>query len=415
MADWLTSAGLRVWFDQSRLNAGSPVLDELTRQVCNSRACLVLLTATSLTKNYVKHEVNVACEQQVSQPGFTLVAVRTEPALDPTSRFPALRTLSWMTLPNGELNVETARRLLLSLAPPVAQAAGVRHVFVSCGWGEGEQPVTRRVCAPLAARRVRLIGDAVDQKQFGEEGKARVQRIMSGCTGHLMVLPARRPTGQTPEYAYRYFLAEWEISRRLNLARRTLCMSRASLPVQLQAEAIEVGNAENTTVFENELLSLHDETEPISPYVFLATDYKDNADRNEAARDIVEHVLGMECWLGKDYPTEQLREAIVQKVAGANLVFADIACARNEHTNRLQPNLNTCIEAGIATGSRRPVFITALDPETFDPAVSDRTTQVPFMFRNNQIHWYRRSVDYLAKIHRLALATRRRIINDELA
>ncbi len=36
------------------------------------------------------------------------------------------------------------------------------------------------------------------------------------------------------------------------------------------------------------------------------------------------------------------------------------------------------------------------------------------MFRNHSIQWYADAVDFLAKIHRLALATRRRIINDEL-
>ena len=52
---------------------------------------------------------------RVDYVGFALVAVRRDPNLDPTARFPALRTLSWLTLPNGELNIETARRLLLSL------------------------------------------------------------------------------------------------------------------------------------------------------------------------------------------------------------------------------------------------------------------------------------------------------------
>src|SRR4029077_4762803 len=44
IANWLGEAGLRIWFDQDRLGAGAPVQDELARQVCNSRAFLLVAT-----------------------------------------------------------------------------------------------------------------------------------------------------------------------------------------------------------------------------------------------------------------------------------------------------------------------------------------------------------------------------------
>src|SRR4029077_18070222 len=113
-------------------------------------------------------------------------------------------------------------------------------------------------------------------------------------------------------------------------------------------------------------------------------------------------------------PRDQLREEIVAKVIGANLVFADLACLTDDASKTLRPNLNTCIEAGIAMGAERPVFVTALDPASCNPEVLNKTTQLPFMFRNHSIQWYADAVDFLAKIHRLAFATRRRIINDEL-
>ena len=46
-------------------------MDELTRQVGECRAFLVLVTDAALTKHYVKHEVDIAADQQVTQPGFT--------------------------------------------------------------------------------------------------------------------------------------------------------------------------------------------------------------------------------------------------------------------------------------------------------------------------------------------------------
>lgn len=414
LAAWLTAAGLQVWLDQDRLGAGAPVLDELTRQIWNARAFLLVLTEAALAKHYVKHEVDVACQEQVTQPGFSLLAVRTDPGLNPGTRFPALTKLAWMDLPPGGLDLATARRLLRSITPGVAPAPGARHVFVSCGWGENDGPLTRRVCRPLVTRGVRLVGDATDQKHFAAEGKTRVERIMSGCTGHLMILPDRRPPNKTPEEAYKYFLDEWAISRRLGLARRVFCASRAALPAALQAEAVEVAPGDDGAGLDRDLVALHDETEPRGPYVFLATDYTRAAQRNAAARDVIEHVLGMPCLVGEDHEAEQLSEAIVDMIIGANLVFADLACVADEATARLRLNLNTCIEAGIAKGARRAVFVTALDPRSVDPAAEERTRQLPFMFRNSQIHWYSSPVDYLARMHRLAMATRRRIINDEL-
>jgi hypothetical protein len=261
---------------------------------------------------------------------------------------------------------------------------------------------------------VRLIGDSTDQEQFHVDGPTRIRRIMSGCTGHLLVLPERRPPHRTPEQAYKYFLIEWQIGQELCVASRMFCVARSALPDALAKDAIEVGQAADPARFEPELVQLHDEIDARAPYCFLATDFKHNADRNDAARDVVEHVLGMKCWLGSDYPSEQLREAIVEKVRGANLVLADLASAVDPATKRLRPNVNTCVEAGIALGSGRPVFVTALDPASVQTDVVDRTAQLPFMFRNNQVQWYASPVEYLAKVHRIAMSMRRRILNDEI-
>src|SRR5262249_50318531 len=153
----------------------------------------------------------------------------------------------------GRLTFDTARKLLLSLTPAVSLRKEGRHVFVSCGWGKNDGPLTRRLCAPLASCGVRLVGDSTDQRHFGEDGKARIERIMAGCGGHLMILPERIVPNRTPEEVYKYFLAEWEISSRLRLPRRVFCSSRVVLPAPLQAEAIEIGPAAVDPSIEREL------------------------------------------------------------------------------------------------------------------------------------------------------------------
>lgn len=415
LSDWLTEAGLRVWLDQSRLGAGAPVLDELTTQIRNSRAFLALLTHRSIQKNYVKHESDIASMEQVETGGlFRVIPALVDTGIDPRDRFPALRRFSWIEIPGAELDLAHARRLLLSLTQPVEKVSNTRHVFVSCGWGESEQVLVKKICRRLADLNTRLVGDATDQSSFGEDGKKRVFRIMSGCTGHLMILPARRALGKSREATYKYFLAEREMSRKLGLTRQTLCVERSFLPPVLQEEAIEIGQGEDENQIDRELVALHDGTEPGTPYAFLASDYQYEQERNRSARDIIEHVLGMDCTLGQDYPGEHLREAIVDKIIHSNFVFADLSCRCDPSQNKLQPNVNTCIEAGIALGAGKSILATSLDPKSFDPEVKDKTTQLPFMFRNNQITWYSGRVDYLGKVHRLARAMRRRIINQEL-
>jgi hypothetical protein len=52
IAEWLGEAGLRIWFDQVQLGAGDPVIGELTRQVCNSRAFLLLATSPAASRSH---------------------------------------------------------------------------------------------------------------------------------------------------------------------------------------------------------------------------------------------------------------------------------------------------------------------------------------------------------------------------
>jgi len=414
LAAELQNAGLSVWFDKSRMVGGSAVIDELSKEICDSRSVLLLLTKSSLEKPFVKHEIDIACHQQITVPGFNIVAAITDPSIDPTIRFPSLTKSSWVPFPKGEITPEFIHNILLSLTPKVKRDNKARHIYVSCGWGEAEQPVTFKVCKVLAERGVRLIGDETNRREFGEEGAKRINRIMAGCTGHLLILPERRTLAKTAEETYKYFISELEIGKKLGLPRKILCVSRDTIPNFLKDEALEIGSGDDLSVYKQELIRLHDESEPIEPYTFFASDYKVTTSRNEYARKILEHILGIECWLGKDYIGEQLREEIVNKVRAANIVISDLACKYDFPNKRLQINLNTCIEAGIAMGSKRPLFVTSLDPGSCDPETKDKTTQLPFMFRNSTIIWYKDEVDFLIKICRLALATKRRIINEDI-
>jgi hypothetical protein len=123
----------------------------------------------------------------------------------------------------------------------------------------------------------------------------------------------------------------------------------------------------------------------------------------------------MKCLLGTDIIAAPVSQGIVEAIQRANLVLADLASSPQEDRKGVHVNINTCIEAGIAKGAGRPVFVTSLDPTSFSPGVTEKTRQLPFMFRDSQINWYSGPTDYLAKCHKLAMNLRRRIINDELS
>ena len=77
------------------------------------------------------------------------------------------------------------------------------------------------------------------------------------------------------------------------------------------------------------------------------------------------------------------------------MVIADIS----------EGNLNTCIEAGIALGTKRQLRLVAREPR-------DRK---PYMLSNHQIFPYANDVELLGIIHRIAFPYRRRVLNSELA
>jgi hypothetical protein len=263
-----------------------------------------------------------------------------------------------------------------------------------------------------------LVGDSQDQRSFKEQGHQRAQRIMSGCSGFLAIYPdrtERTEPGKTPEEIYKYFSAELEIARKLGLVERIYCARRESLPASLRENPIlEWKEGTDFPDLQEQVAAFLDDVGTRQPHSFLATDYKRLQDRNEAAKDIIESLLGMQCHLGKEVLGSELRKQIRTLIVEANLVVADLACGFEDNTDVLRINVNTCIEAGIAFAHEKPLFLTALDP-TFRNSDVSKTYSVPFFFRDHSIEWYRDDPGFLAKIYRIAFNRRRRVINDELS
>lgn len=416
IAKYITAAGLKVFFDQRNFAAASEVVEGLATAMENSKACLMLLSSKSIHKKYVREEIKYAKTQSIEyEDEFRLIAAVLEEGFNPSDHFKSLTIHSWLSLHNGELDLENSRNLLLSLRQMESLAkSGQPQIYVSCSWRDHETHPRDEILKQAKGKGAFLVGDSRDQTSYEEEGIDRIRRIMSSCTGFLAIYPDRKETGKTAEQQYKYFPDEVRIAQELGLVQLNYCANREALPSILRSDLLHEWKSDGEEPdLNSQMEAFLDDAGTKQPHVFMATDFKKTRNRNEAAKDIVESLLGMECKLGKKILGKDLRTQIRNRILEANLVIADLACSFIEDTSALQINVNTCVEAGMAFAADRPLFVTALDPSTREADIS-KTKEIPFYFRDYHIEWYKDDPGFLANIYRIAYNRRRRVINDEI-
>lgn len=415
LTQFLIQSGMNVFFDRTRFTGGNPVEEELARAMAQSKSCLALLSPNSIKKNYVRHEIDCASRQAVTNRGaFRFVGALLE-SFDPSKHVEFMGNLSWMDLHGGNLAIPSARQALLSIRrSETLPKLGQPQIYVSCSWRDHETHPRDQLLRSFAEHGAFLVGDSRDQQSYREEGPKRIRRIMSSCAGFLAIYPLRNDTTKTPEENYKYFTDELALARELKLPVKVFCVNPTLLPPSLQGAWTVIPAKAPFPDLREEVVNFLDDVGSAAPHAFLATDFKRSQHRNEAARDIVEHLTGMSCTLGKEVSGGGLRQQLIDGIRKANIVIADLACAMSEDGSSLTVNINTCVEAGIAMASDRPLFLTSLDP-TKAGSAARKTEAIPFFFRDHSIEWYANEIEFLATIHRIARERRRRILNDELA
>jgi hypothetical protein len=188
----------------------------------------------------------------------------------------------------------------------------------------------------------------------------------------------------------------------------------ASLPV-LEMEKDEIPSDNN--MFLNLLYELKEEWyEPVNPhYVFFATDLDNqNRSRNLRFKKTVQKITAMDCILGEDMrenpnqsttinTKDSIQTLITEKIKNAFVVIADLT--KNQNSDPVAFNLNTCIEAGIARSAKNAnLYLISKGPRR----------SPPFMFRDREVFFYENDRDFFKMAEHLLLPYRRRIINLEL-
>ena len=390
--DLLTrAAGLPIWYDSTSLQASKVIASELPDYIGQCRAIIVVLSQASVNSGWVKEEYNYAVGQRTRHPQFRIIPIRIDDC--PVPGF--LETTKWIDVSGGEITPSSFSDVLHSFYDfdISLDLQRTRDVYVSRSWRESEAALPTQVCGKFAEAGFRLIGDSEDQAGF-EEG-SRIASMMSSCGGFVAIAP-HRGDGKTSKY----ILKEIELACSQGLPGVVVADPDVCLPetsgLALIRMAAEGGSLQGQRLDD----AIEELTEqwhrPANPhYVFFATDLdQSNLMRNQSVRQLVQCVTGMPCVMGEDIRGEHLQRQIRDRIAGAFIMVADIS----------HDNLNTCVEAGIAKGTRTRLHLVAKEPRH----------RPPFMFRDLQVFHYADDTELLAVVHRVLHPYRRRVLNYQI-
>ncbi len=309
-----------------------------------------------------------------------------------------LRTTKWIEMRDDSFDLRTANELVAGLYydDKALKLENTCDVYISRSWGSSEAQIPDYVCKKLDEKGLRLIGDSEDQRRYDAE---RVKSTISSCGGLVAILPDRGQ-GRTSKY----ILQEIEIARILGLPCLIVAEPAVELPenlakIALRATIDDVGKSSHIEVDLLKAIEIVEEDwkRPPQPhYIFFATSLKShNRQRNQAIKQAIQHITTIPCIIGDDFREGQIQQVITEQISQASMVIADIS----------EGNLNSCIEAGIAIGTKRQLRLVAREPR-------DRT---PYMLSNQKVFPYANDVELLGIIHQITFPYRRRVLNSELA
>lgn len=393
---WLTSAGLRVWFDARELAGGAMLATDLQAAIERCRGIMLVASGESLARGWVKAEYNSAMDERANHDAFRVVALR----LPDANVKELMKGTTWIDVPGPQLTADSALATIQSFYPGEKRPspATARDVYISCSWQDDDSQSARAVCHSLVEQGFRLIGDARDQKGFGS-GR-RVERIIASCGALVAILPYREVTEASASLRpYTYFLRELDAARERDMPVIVVAdprIRRVDGPdgdwLRMETSATDCPPAVGAAL--NALWEQWREP-PAPQYVFCAADLdSDLVAGGGAIRHLVERITGMVTVVGTEIHEDNLQSAIIKKICQAFLVLADIT----------GDNLNTCIEAGMALAAGANVELVSRGP----------ARRPPFMLRGLQMPTYDGDADRVAVLHRILRPYRRRVINAEL-
>jgi hypothetical protein len=397
--DWMTRcAGLKVWYDDD-MTSGQ-IAERLELGIDSSNAAVLVLSPNSVKSQWVGVETSRFHEEVARSAGdFRIATLR----LDGTDAPGLLKAFKHIDVERGALSASAGALLMDTLFGGRDNPTG-RPVYVSRGWRPAERPTSDLICDALRYSGLRLISDCTDQPHYDPD---RVAEIMRGTGGLVAIMPDRG-NGQTSGYIAR----EVDQARRLGLPVLVFAHREVVLKPEWDLEA--------PVVFGEELLS----EEPIdvadrfgaeietlvqawlSPqggeHIFLGHSLQQTtADAFRGAHHMLSRVTGLPLEVGSMVSGSDAQAEIVRLIRHAGLCIVDISNTSYENLPaKIDFALNSSVEAGIALGADKPLYITCR---------GQRRTP-PFMFRNKQVMFYETDLELVGLLGNIATQHRRRVL-----
>jgi hypothetical protein len=433
LKDFLEAAGLNVWFDRDKVQGGKAFPKSLAGGLDESQSLIVAISEESVNSGWVRAEINQALVHQGAFPSFSVIPVRLDGATIPNE----LLAHSAIDAEDGVLSLSEAAKLLRSIhgLPDLTPSSDIKTqivqyissqagevtsplegvrvpiLFVTCGWrnARNENLMRTSICELLTRDGFHLIGDAEDHARTERD---RIQALMAGCSGHLILLPRRGDATSLDNAEYKSIRNEIDMGKSVGLPQFCVHETGFVLPGNLVNSIVFDHSTENSTreslvgvsSWGNDLLNeLFPPKKPA--FVFVATDYEDLVVKEDVVRHISQ-ITGLPCLKGSDFGRQSPSRKIEVAIRQASIVIANVV-SKCTSADVPDVNWNTCIEAGIALGAGTPIQIIARRQVGETWMIKDN---LPFMLRDHAIETYADDQRLMALIHKSVRPFRRRIL-----
>jgi hypothetical protein len=394
---WLTrKAGLSVWYDRNLVSG--PVATNLGQAIDSCKAAIIVLSENSVQSRWVESEYNLL-EEERANGDFRIATIRLGTVEAPG----LLRSFKHIDVVDGQLTAGAAAVLMDSLFGGRDRADGL-SVYLSRGWRPSDREAAERLCNALQASGLRLVCDWTDQPHYDE---GRVRGIMKGTGGLVAVLP-HRGEGQTSNYIIAEIAAAIEIGLPVLVFadRDVIVRPQWSLSdvVFFDSTIGKAKDAEIVAAFGNRIEDFVRSWRKPShgEHIFLGHSLNESInDKFLSAHAMLSHLTGLPLKVGGLVAGRDVQSDIVGLIRAAELCIVDIT--NSSHPDlppKIDFGLNSSIEAGIALGADRSLYLTC----------RGLRRSPPFMFRNKQVWFYEDDLAMIGVLRQIASENRRMVL-----
>lgn len=389
--EWLSDkAGVKTWYD--RAMGSGPVASQLDQAIDRCQAAVIVISKNSVESPWVRSECDRLAEERTRHRDFRIVTVRLDDAEAPG----LLKGSKHIDASGGEWTSDAASMLIDSLFGGGDSSAG-QPVYLCRGWKPENATLGAQIANRLRSTGFRPVCDWPDHAKFDEQ---RVARLVSGCVAVVAILPHRGGGGTS-----KYILKELEIAQALG--RTILALLEPGVKPDagwgfpswpLDPEQNPEWESQVADKFEELSLNAKQPTDGL--HIFVGHSHSVEGKYRKYSR-MVSRVAGLPIVVGRMVDGLDVPQEIVRDISRADFCLFDITNREYENLPaKVDFALNSCIEAGIAIGARKTIYLMC----------SGEERSPPFMFRSAQVRYYREDLDLVAHLYKSSAQHRRLVI-----